>query len=241
MLVENKFIYLNLPRCASTSFHIACLKYGLNIKYYDDIIHTLNPKKIDVNDDNEAIADNLTHAHERLINLKKKFGNDIPVIAVKRNPYDRYISLWKHIIDELYRVGEMKTFEIFKSLTTDELLSYTEIDLSSNENKYSFIKEFFKKNNVPKTGPYITAMMYMIISPLSHYHNHDNSILWFDIKELYKLEEWISKQLGFNFKLEKTNSSQHFECGIINDEYFRKKYDSIYTNYDNPKSIKSLI
>jgi len=241
MLVENKFIYLNLPRCASTSFHIACLKYGFDIKYYDDIIHTLNPSKIDKNANNEVIADNLTHSHERLVNLKKKFGRELPVIAVKRNPYDRFISLWKHILDELYRVGEIETFEIFKSLTVDELLSYTELDLSSNDTKYPAIKEFFKRNNVPKTGPYVTAMIYMIMSPISHYHNHDKSIIWFDIKELSLLEEWVSQKLGLDFKLEKTNSSQYFECGIINDEFFRKKYDSIYKNYDNPKSIKSLI
>jgi len=241
MLIENKFIYLNLPRCASTSFHIACLKYGLDIKYYDDILHTLNPPKIDKNTNNEIIADSLTHSHERLFNLKKKFGKDVPVIAVKRNPYDRYISLWKHIIDELYRVGEIETFEIFKSLTTDDLLSYTELDLSSNDTKYPSINKFFKRNGVPKTGPYVTAMIYMMMSPTSHYHNHDKSIIWFDIKKLNELEEWVSEKLEFDFKLEKTNSSQHFECTITNDEYFRKKYDSIYKNYDNPKNIKSLI
>ena len=135
MLIENKFIYLNLPRCASTSFHIACLKYGLDIKYYDDIIHRLNPPKLELDLNNELIADNLTHSHERLVNLRKKFGLDIPVIAVKRDPYERYISLWKHIIDELYRVGEMETFEIFKNMGVDELLSYSELDLSSNEKK----------------------------------------------------------------------------------------------------------
>lgn len=241
MLVENKFIYLNLPRCASTSFHIACLKYGLDIKYYDDIIHTINPPKIDSDNDNELIADNLTHTHEKIINLRKKFGYDLPIIAVKRNPYDRYISLWKHIIDELYRFNELETFKIFQSLTIDELLSYTEDDLTSNEKKYAFIKNFLKINNIPNTNPYVTAMVYMIMSPTSHYHNHDKSIIWFDIKELTKLEKWVSEILGFEFKLEKTNSSQQFECNIHNDNYFKKKYDSIYKNYDNPKSIQTLI
>ncbi len=241
MLIENKFIYLNLPRCASTSFHIACLKYGLDIKYYDDIIHTLNPPKLESNLNNEFIADNLTHSHERLINLRKKFGSDIPVIAVKRDPYERYVSLWKHIIDELYRVGEMEIFEIFKKMSVDELLSYDELDLSSNEKKYPAIKAFFERNKVPNRGAYVTAMIYMIMSPTSHYHHHDKSIIWFDINELNKLEKWVSETLGIHFKLEKTNSSQHFECSIVNDEYFRKKYDSIYKNYDLPKINKTLI
>lgn len=241
MLIENKFIYLNLPRCASTSFHIACLKNKLDVKYYDDQINASIPKEIPRDADSEYLADNLVHKHERIVSLKNKFGNNFPVISVKRDPYERYISLWKHIIDELYRVGEIETFELFKSLDVDQLLSYKAEDIHSNEVKYPAIKEFLKRTGSPKTGPYVTAMIYMIMSPTSHYHNHDNSILWFDIKNLNKLENWVSEKLGFNFKLEKTNSSQHFECNIINDEYFRKKYDSIYKNYDNPKNIKSLM
>lgn len=241
MLIENKFIYLNLPRCASTSFHISCLKNKLDIKYYDDRQHNLNPIELPSDIDNEYVADNLSHAHEKLYNLKSKFGNNIPVIAVKRNPYERYISLWKHIIDELYRVGEIETFEIFKSLNVDELLSYTSDDIVSNEKKYEAIKKFLERVGSPRTGPYVTAMIYMIMSPTSHYHNNDKSIIWFDFKELNKLEKWVSEVLNIDFKLEKTNSSQHFDCKIINDEYFRKKYDNIYKNYDNPKNLKSLI
>lgn len=241
MLIENKFIYLNLPRCASTSFHIACLKYGLDIKYFDDIIHKINPPILKKNANNEIIADNLTHTHEKIYSLKKKFGNLIPIISVKRDPYERYISLWKHVLDELYRVGDTQTFEILKSLDTDALLSYTELDLSSNEKKYLAIKEFFEKNNISKKRKYLTSMMFMVMSPTSHYHNNDESIIWFDFKKLIELENWVSQKLGFNFKLEKINSSQNFECSIINDEYFRKKYDSIYRRYDNPKSNISLI
>jgi len=34
MLVENKFLFVNLPRCASTSFHISCLRSGFKIEHY---------------------------------------------------------------------------------------------------------------------------------------------------------------------------------------------------------------
>jgi hypothetical protein len=138
-------------------------------------------------------------------------------------------------------VGEMDTFELFKSLSTDDVLSYTSNDIHSNEVKYPAIKEFLKRNASPKTGPYVTAMIYMLISPTSHYHHHDQSIIWFDFKELSKLESWVSDKVGFEFKLERINSSQHFECALQNNEYFKQKYDSIYSSYDNPKSIKSLI
>ena len=33
MLVGDKFIYINLPRCASTSFVISCIKRGISINH----------------------------------------------------------------------------------------------------------------------------------------------------------------------------------------------------------------
>lgn len=241
MLIENKFIYINLPRCASTSFHISCLKYGLDIKHSYDFIHLPNPTKLSPETDNELIADGLVHSHERLMDLRKKFGSEIPVISVKRDPYERYISLWKHIIDELHRIGETEISEIFKNLTTDEVLSYTELDISSNDRKFEFIKKFLKKNKVKTKTPYVTIFLHILMSPTSYFHHHDKSIIWFDIKELDKLEKWVSEILNMDFKLEKVNSSQHFECLITNDDYFKKKYDLIYKNCDKPKIEKTLL
>ena len=240
MLVENKFIYLNLPRCASTSFHITCMRKKLDIKYYDTVLHRLNDE-IDLTLSNEDIADQLSHTHEKIVDLKRKFGSDIPVIAVRRDKYDRYLSLWKHIIDELHRVGEMEVYEIFKNLTTDELLSYTSQDIVSNEMKYEAIKSFLKRVGSPKHGPYVTAMIYMQMSPTSHYHNHDPNIIWFDIKNLEDLENWVSNKLGQEFRLERVNSSQHFECNIEIDDYFKQKYDGVYDIYDSPKTSKTLL
>mgnify|MGYP003344721245 CR=1 FL=1 len=33
MLVENKFIFISLPRCASTAFHISCFKHGFELDF----------------------------------------------------------------------------------------------------------------------------------------------------------------------------------------------------------------
>ena len=240
MLVDNKFIYLNLPRCASTSFHITCMRNNLDIQYYDPILHEKN-SFVDMSLSNEDIADRLSHTHEKIVDLKNKFGKDIPVIAVRRNRYERYVSLWKHIIDELYRVGEMGVYEIFKNLTVDELLSYTSQDIVCNDTKYEAIKSFLKRVGSKKHGPYVTAMVYMQMSPTSHYHNHDPSIIWFDMTNLPEMEKWVSNKLGQEFKLEKVNSSQHFDCNIKIDDYFIEKYNSIYDIYDLPKTTKSLL
>ena len=240
MLIDNKFIYLNLPRCASTSFHITCMRNNLDIQYYDPILHEQN-SFVDMSLSNEDIADRLSHTHEKIVDLKNKFGKDIPVIAVRRNRYERYVSLWKHIIDELYRVGEMGVYEIFKNLTVDELLSYSSHDIVCNETKYDAIKSFLTRVGSKKHGPYVTAMVYMQMSPTSHYHNHDPNIIWFDMSNLLEMENWVSNKLDKEFKLEKVNSSQHFDCNITIDDYFIKKYNSIYDVYDLPKTTKSLL
>jgi hypothetical protein len=55
MLVDNKFIFVSLPRSASTSFYITCLKKGIKIEHYDTIIG-LNKIEVDTSDDNEYIS-----------------------------------------------------------------------------------------------------------------------------------------------------------------------------------------
>jgi hypothetical protein len=77
--------------------------------------------------------------------------------------------------------------------------------------------------------------------PLSYWTNNDPRIIWFDISELNKLEDWVSNKIQKPFKLEKINSSQHFECGLKLDDNFVKKYDAVYKIFDKPKLQKTLI
>lgn len=41
MLIENKLLFISLPRCASTSFYISCIKNELDIQHYNDFIDEL--------------------------------------------------------------------------------------------------------------------------------------------------------------------------------------------------------
>jgi hypothetical protein len=75
---------------------------------------------------------------------------------------------------------------------------------------------------------------------MSFLHNHNPDIIWFDIKELNKLEEWVSNELNIDFKLEKINSSQHFETKLKLDNEFIEKYNKIYGTFDNVKKEKTL-
>jgi hypothetical protein len=240
MLVDEKFLFISLPRCASTSFFISCLKNNLKVNHlnskFDNQYEKIpNLSKIS----NEELADALAHPHEAIYNLKKKFKNKIPIIAIKRNPYDRFISTYKHIVDELYRINEIKTAKIFQYLNVDDIFFFDSNDIIGN-NINNIILDFLKRNEIKEYPGYVFNMLNILYRQVSYWHNHDPDIIWFDIKELNKLEEWVSNQLNIDFKLEKINSSQHFEINLKLDNNFIKKYDKIYGVFDHIKKEKTL-
>lgn len=244
MLIENKFIYVSLPRCASTAFMASCVKQNLDIKHYGNqynIDNQLNYSRYNnVNQINfEEFEKEFAHSHESLPLLKEKFGYHYDIISVRRNKYERFISLYKHILKKFHQFGNLDTFNKLANLTMDEVLLYKTNDLQSVESIKEVVGIFIKKYklNIDDNG---VTMLKILISPYSKWHNHDPNILWFDFNELYKLEEWVSNKLNMNFKLMNLNSSNHFDSKLILNDEFKKKYDSIYLPYDEVKNVKTL-
>jgi len=138
MLVENKFIYISLPRCASTAFMASCVKQNLDMKHYNSIYNIKN-QLVDINNrltNNEYDSENLTdfdgkfaHAHESIRLLKEKFGYYYDVISVRRNKYERFISLWKHVLKKFYEY-DLNAFNKLSKFTMDEILSYETSDFN---------------------------------------------------------------------------------------------------------------
>ena len=94
MLVDNKFIYLSLPRCASTSFLITCLRNNINIKHYNDLYYGRMNETNDLSLDNEKLADQLLHGHEKLVDLRKNsktFGKYFSIILSNNSYSSIYI------------------------------------------------------------------------------------------------------------------------------------------------------
>jgi hypothetical protein len=244
MLVENKFIYVSLPRCASTAFMASCVKQNLDIKHYNN----------DYNMDNQIINspyDNISqihfqnfenefvHNHESIGVLKKKFGYYYDIISVRRNKYERFISLWKHLLKKFDGFNNLDTVNKLSNLTIDELFFYKTKDLQSVESVEEVIEIFIKTHELT-VHEVEKQMLRILIYPYSRWHNHEPDIIWFDFNELYKLEEWVSNKLNMDFKLIDMNSSQHFESKLILNDEFKEKYDSIYLPYDEVKREKTI-
>jgi hypothetical protein len=233
MLVDNKFYFISIPRCASTSFLLNCLKKEIPVKHGNSNTDKLVAQSYEriKNSNNETLIDTLYHPHEKLDYLEYKLGDVYEIISIKRDRYERFISLWKHVLDELYRVKEFDVYNKFTKLEAHELFYFSHTDLDK-EIVTPFIYEMVKRYDLKYRSRYVTIMMEILFRPASHWHNHDSRIKWFDIKELYKLEQWVSEKLNMDFKLEQTNSSQHFDCSLKLDDSFIENYNKIYNYYD---------
>jgi hypothetical protein len=230
MLVDKKFIFISLPRCASTSFMITCVKNKIPIEHFNS---NLDNQLIKINEwekmNNEKLADSLVHAHEPLYILQGKFGENNQIISIRRNKYDRFLSLWKHIIDELHRINKLDIIDIFSKLTINDLFDNIKSnDIYNLENRYKVIDKFLSRLEISKEESYTRNMLNILFTPIVEFTNNNSNIIWFDIDNLGELENWVSKKLNIEFKMEKINSSKQFECAIeINDEFIQK-YDNLY-------------
>jgi hypothetical protein len=245
MLIDNKFLYISLPRCGSTSFHYSCILNGLDIKNLDSSIDSSNSKKDFNYIDESSIMNIIDHGHTPLIELQKKFGYDLPIIAVRRNKYERFYSLYKHVIFEFDRIGVSDLSCKFSNFNLNDLFFFNKFDMMTKQSRYRCISNYLlhiSPELIYNEGyQYIINIIDILLTPLSHWHHHNKNINWFDINEMKKLEEWVSNITNTEFKLRHVNSSSFIQTNLKLDDAFIKKYDSVYEYYDLPKSNKSVI
>jgi len=244
MLVDNKFIYVSLPRCGSTSFYISCLRNNLDTKFFNQKHYERYNNIVDLNLNNDKLANSIWHTHEQLSELTNKFGDNYDIIGVNRDRHIRFISAWKHLIDMVDRSPQYNKnlVETLRALSLNDILFYKSEELISDYSQKELIYKFAEINGfIEYLDSYLIIMLGIIISPLSFYHNHNLKIKWFDFNKLYELEEWVSNKLGKSFKLEQSNSSKHIECNLSLNSEFISRYNSIYDYYDLPKTTKTIL
>ena len=246
MLINNKFIFINLPRCASYAFHISCLRNNFDIEFYKSSKLSEVDLKILKEMDNDKLVINLPHHHERIVFLQEKFGKDYPTIAIKRDNYETFVSLYKQLIRMLALNQEPDIAKKLQKYSVDDILFFNkEMTLGSDNSRENLVNEFIEKLNInsknQKTQKFMKEFIRTLISPKSWFHNNDPNIIWFDIDKLYELENWVSNITNTEFKLEKINESNKIDCNLILNDTFKKKYDSIYSEYNTFKKNKSII
>jgi hypothetical protein len=241
MLIDDKFIYLSLPRCASTSFFISCLRNNLNVRHSNSTQNE-NYNHIELSStSNIDLVYQINHFHESIGSLKNSFGDGYEIISVKRNRHERFVSYFNHCIGELYRKNVMDLYSIFLELDVDDLLFYNTNDILGKSNIIRLIDIFLNRIGYKGDILSITPLLMPMFAPLSTYHNHNPNIIWFDFDDLTKLEDWVSVKTSKEFKLSLFGSSKEYQSKINVDEYFIEKYNKIYDYYDIVKKQNTLL
>lgn len=232
MLVDNKFIIVQIPRCATTSFSKTCLQNkietrGIRNHGYQNII---NQEKGGI------------QYHDNVFSLRKHFGYKYPVIAVKRDPVESFVSFWKHTLKMIRPWGFENESEIMSQMSCDDVFFFNRdtYDLMDETDLLELGKNFCKIiggrcEEIP------LIYLSQIFFPKEWYHRKDPDIIWFDFNKLSDLEIWVSNRLEKEFKLLKENSSKDVVCNLKIDENLIKKYDEIYSRYQNHKNKKTIL
>lgn len=273
MLVENKFLFISLPRGASTAFKESCILHRYDIKHSNskfDFIYQndkVYQNKIDLSfflGDNDTIDNNkiteekceidtdgfgkksiIYHPHERLIHLLNRFGHKYPIIAIKRNIYHRFISIFSKVLELLYQSKDYKSYEILSKINHRQLFCFEPTLII--EEKYETIAQIvFDKLELNKDKiQYIMRLLELLFKPMSHWHNNSNKIIWFnleDTKSMNDLENWVSDITKKKFILHKSNEIKEpivYSLKVDND--FRWLHDTYYKQTENQKIIKTLL
>jgi len=249
MLVENKFLFLSLPRCISTAFYVSCMKQGVIVNRANDEIDKSNDK-LNLNDVNDLRQ--LSHAHETVSQLREKFGKEHQIISVRRDKYERFYSFYKkfckELIDNRFDIKMENYFEYFTNISPEIFFDLKGLSLTSD---YSEITTKFKEIHNLDFSEYgnkiqysYNSLIYFMLKPMSHWTEYESNIKWFDYTDLPSLENWVSKEINKDFRLERVNSSEHkkLKPKMVIDDDFMRLYDKTYGNYDlNTKINRSLL
>jgi len=250
MLVEDKFLFLSLPRRASTAFMTTCIFNRFKIECADP--ERTNQIKFLYEDnifDIDIVRKKRLNQHIPYDILFEKFSNNFPLIAIKRNPYEKFISHYNHCLDALHYFKEFKVLQKIQNLDIEKILFFSNDRVNSDYDNINFlVKEFAEINGIYELfeSKYHRLEWFKVFTALYvpdyAYTGYNTNILWFDFKKLYELEEWVSDTVKKDFKLMKVNDSKKETSSNLKiDEKFIKKYDELYGKFDNPKIIKTLI
>jgi hypothetical protein len=212
MLVDDKFIFISIPRCATLSFEYTCISNGLELDFNP---HSLATKQLKIN------GTPTYHSHTKYSAYKDLYGDKYPIITITRDPVDRFISGWKYVLLEV-KTLDIKLYNRLVNLTNEEFMFYFLNyfkNLRFNENK---IIEFFNQFVSDfKLNRNLLVKIKTILVDNSFWTENSNDIIYFNFEnELPKLEQWVSEKCNIDFKMLSVNDSKKVNLTLTKNQRF---------------------
>ena len=219
MLVDNKFLFLKIPRTATVAFERSCFLAELSIKYPSG--NVLAQRQADKG------IEPRRHAHETFSKLREHFGEDYPVIAIERDPLDRFLSAWKYVIKSISE-HNVEASKILSSIGNKTFINAWQSEIGHSTNLQDIPKcENFFKQLIPGGIPF-NKNVYMLFTSVmtgpSRWHVNNPNILYFNIRDTQPLENYVREITGKPFELITTNHTKTTETNLVINKDLQEFY-----------------
>jgi hypothetical protein len=233
MLVDNKFIFISIPRCATVSFERTCISNGLDLDFSPHMLAT------------KQLRDNKIptyHSHIRYSEYKEIYGDKYPIITINRNPVDRFISGWKYTLLEVQRTDK-KLYDRLVSLSNEEFMYHFLTYFKNLRFSDTNIQQFFNQFNPDfKLSRNLLVKFKTILVDNSYWTDNADEIIYFNFEdEIPKLEQWVSEKCNIDFKLMSVNDTKQVNLTLIKNQRFVDFYNQELFPTTIKKIEKSLI
>lgn len=233
MLVDNKFIFISIPRCATVSFERTCIDNKLELDFNPHMLATKQLK-------NKGKAK--YHSHTQYSTYKELYGDRYPIITINRNPVDRFISGWKYVLLEAQKI-DRTLYDRLTNLSNEEFmfyfLKYFENLKITDTNVQQFFNQFVQGFKLNRN---LLVKFKTILVDNSHWTENADEIIYFNFEnELPELEKWVSEKCNINFKLLHINDTKKVDLTLIKNQRFIDFYNNELFPTTIKKTEKSLI
>jgi hypothetical protein len=206
MLIENKVVFLAVPKCASTSVLNTCLVNELQVEFANQMLNNTIREKGFLS----------FRYHEPIEALVKRFGTTLPYVAIKRDPVKRFISGWDFFINGVAHYFPDKLNEL-QSLGSDYVVSlilrHTKscdllVDMDITQR---ILDDVLNDHGLVTADEKSHRLMRGRLNTMTsqfHYHKNKPFIKLYDINEAHHFETYMSEITGIEFKLRKDNVNQ---------------------------------
>lgn len=222
MVINDKVVFIPIPKNASWSVENSCVFYGFDLKFPN----TLWENSIK---SNVGMLNKRNHIHSKLHTLIESFGSDFEFVSILRDSTDRFISAWRFFIAGMCELHpDEETISHLKSIDNSFIIDFIKRNYSDYTNIYSskdIRKSFFEKllTDLGFKQKYFTNDVFNERFSI-HTFGLSSQYVWiindtvkvktFNFDKLDEFESYMSNKFDVDFKLMHVNKNSITGCNV---------------------------
>lgn len=218
MVINNKVVFISIPKNASWSVEYTCSQYNFDLRYSD------------ITWENEVRENGVKnrHIHIPIQSLIDTFGVNLEYVCLIRNSTDRFISAWKFFLSQLTSVISSSLLDKIKNLDNTFIISFIKSNYYEFNSMYAdrdIVKKLFIKligeldfpKELLQDSKFVKQFSLHMLTFASQYYwivNDRVNVRKFSIENISEFEKYISESFNMDFKLVHANQTKLDYCAV---------------------------